>query len=298
MQHTKANLFTALYTALLIFLITQNPFDYHWKSFAPWEIKSYFSLRDGAQNILLFLPLGIALGLSKHVSLIKLVTFSALFSLSIETLQFYNSRHSDIYDVMTNTLGGLSGGIAGILIIKSIRHLRHSHHALSTLCLGILLIPFYWVIAMRSASEPVVLAYAIGLLALPLAQVFSLQYGASTIPKVAVLASSAMALLPVIYINPVYAAISIFSLGCLWHSRLRLALTTHRVTHLIIYLAIAASLAINLGSYLLANNWGWSVATHLRWIELIGLAGLALYHRFFILPSLKHFNATKYFSSS
>lgn len=68
-------------------------------------------IRNTALNILLFVPLGILLPLlwQKYRSLKNTVLFGAALSLSIEVLQIFTYRATDINDIIANTIGTALG---------------------------------------------------------------------------------------------------------------------------------------------------------------------------------------------
>jgi glycopeptide antibiotics resistance protein len=75
---------------------------------------------DTLLNVALFLPLGWLLhraarqyGLAGSTSVLLIVAACALFSLSIETLQYFlDTRYSSILDVAMNTAGAAAGVLA------------------------------------------------------------------------------------------------------------------------------------------------------------------------------------------
>lgn len=75
---------------------------------------SFHNLRDVTTNILLYMPLGLVIGLTlatrRAITLFHLaILFGTLVSLSVEIIQAFIGRVSDWSDVMTNSLGYLIG---------------------------------------------------------------------------------------------------------------------------------------------------------------------------------------------
>ena len=71
-------------------------------------------------NVLLFIPLGMALPLlwKSYGQWWKTLLFGFLFSTAVETLQLFTYRATDVNDLMTNTLGTL----LGFLIARAVLH--------------------------------------------------------------------------------------------------------------------------------------------------------------------------------
>ncbi len=83
------------------------------------------SLRQVLLNILLTLPFGFLIPLiSKNKSIFKtlLITFSV--SLIIEILQPFGGRTSDITDIITNCIGGLTGYVIYLVARKIYRKIK------------------------------------------------------------------------------------------------------------------------------------------------------------------------------
>lgn len=78
-------------------------------------------------NIIMFMPVGFFLAtlVKKEKKFLFVTLYSCLFSIFIESLQYYNGcGSSDINDVIYNTIGGLLGGtiyIFGELVYKKIK---------------------------------------------------------------------------------------------------------------------------------------------------------------------------------
>lgn len=72
---------------------------------------SYFNKLDFYGNIILFIPLGIYIGLmARNISNAKKIAMCTLLSLFFETFQYvFGIGASDISDVITNTIGGIIG---------------------------------------------------------------------------------------------------------------------------------------------------------------------------------------------
>ncbi len=87
------------------------PFDDLLKSRGPAELQIFL-------NVLLFVPFGFFLSLIKKPNIFKITMITLLTSLSIELIQpLLNSyRISDVTDVITNTLGGITGFLLFLLL--------------------------------------------------------------------------------------------------------------------------------------------------------------------------------------
>ena len=81
---------------------------------------------DIVVNVAAFVPLGWCvrrgarqLGLAPRASLVATVVGIALFSWSIETMQYFLAlRFSSIFDVLTNTTGGFAGAVAASVLTR------------------------------------------------------------------------------------------------------------------------------------------------------------------------------------
>lgn len=107
-----------------IFAATISPFNFVLPEGFSWqfiieEFNFVSSIKDYFQNILLFIPLGISLGIiltptQQKIGIILCIIFftSALLSTSVELTQFLlPSRISNLTDIIYNTLGGILGGV-------------------------------------------------------------------------------------------------------------------------------------------------------------------------------------------
>ena len=86
----------------------------------PFDRSRSVILGQMAQNIVLFVPFGMALVLrDRRASLWRVTLVCAAFSLGIEVLQGVagNGRSADITDVLMNALGGASGWALGRLVL-------------------------------------------------------------------------------------------------------------------------------------------------------------------------------------
>ena len=79
-------------------------------------------------NVLLFVPLGFFLPVfwRRFRSFLRTALFGLGFSLSIELLQLFTFRATDINDLMTNTAGTILGWCLGRLILKLFPSIRPS----------------------------------------------------------------------------------------------------------------------------------------------------------------------------
>lgn len=97
-------------------------------------------IENSLLNIILFIPLGLILPfIFKGYTLKKTISFGLLFSLSIEFLQIFTYRLTDINDLITNTLGAL----IGYLIFK-VCHIRSENHSSQDLYLLIIISFLVW----------------------------------------------------------------------------------------------------------------------------------------------------------
>ena len=79
-------------------------------------------------NVLLFVPLGFLLPVlwKRFRSFLWTALFGLGFSLSIELLQLFTFRATDINDLMTNTVGTILGWCLGRLMLKLFPYIRPS----------------------------------------------------------------------------------------------------------------------------------------------------------------------------
>ena len=84
--------------------------------------------RNSLLNILLFVPLGFFLPVlwKRFRSFLWTALFGLGFSLSIELLQLFTFRATDINDLMTNTAGTILGWCLGRLVLKLFPSIRPS----------------------------------------------------------------------------------------------------------------------------------------------------------------------------
>ncbi len=122
-------LYAAPVIALLIVVVSLYPFS-HWRwpvdslgAFLSYPLPYYMTRFDNIANIVLYFPLGLALGLSlrkRHTlmqSIVRASLLCFLLSLSIEFVQqFLAERIASNVDIMSNSLGGLMGAWLGALL--------------------------------------------------------------------------------------------------------------------------------------------------------------------------------------
>ena len=109
-------------------------------NFPPDEINwiPFFWLTEGVrpyiENILLFIPLGFMLPWiwKKYEVLWKTALFGITFSLIIELSQLFNSRITDLDDLLMNTLGALIGWVIFRLLKKHLAKLQDKVSVQST----------------------------------------------------------------------------------------------------------------------------------------------------------------------
>ena len=84
--------------------------------------------RNSLLNVLLFVPLGFFLPVlwKRFRSFLWTGLFGLSFSLTIELLQLFTLRATDINDLMTNTTGTILGWLLGRLVLKLFRSIRPS----------------------------------------------------------------------------------------------------------------------------------------------------------------------------
>ena len=84
--------------------------------------------RNSLLNVLLFVPLGFFLPVlwKRFRSFLWTALFGLSFSLSIELLQLFTFRATDINDLMTNTVGTVLGWLLGRLVLKLFPSIRPS----------------------------------------------------------------------------------------------------------------------------------------------------------------------------
>lgn len=110
-----------LFELMLIFycstIIFRNPRDYSSYNFCPfWSYAEIFSGKyelviENFMNVLVFIPVGLLIGLGfSKWPWWKAVGLGCLFSISIESLQFFSKRgFCEVDDVIHNTLGCVIG---------------------------------------------------------------------------------------------------------------------------------------------------------------------------------------------
>lgn len=82
-------------------------------------------------NVLLFIPLGMALPIlwkDRYNKLVKVLLCGAILSLSIELMQIFTHRLTDINDLITNTAGTIIGYLIYSLLLKNITVLDKCHN--------------------------------------------------------------------------------------------------------------------------------------------------------------------------
>lgn len=122
--HTELYLFFSLYTAAVYYLTGLPDAAYH-----PFDVNVDLRLFVGMAespvssilNIFLFLPLGFFLCLlcDRFVHWKQTMAFGFWMSLTIELLQLFTLRATDVNDLATNTLGAALGGMAAAFLIRA-----------------------------------------------------------------------------------------------------------------------------------------------------------------------------------
>ena len=82
--------------------------------------------KNSLLNVLLFVPLGFILPVlwKQFRPIWKTTLFGLVFSLSIELLQLFTRRATDINDLMTNTAGTILGWCLGRLVLRLFPSIR------------------------------------------------------------------------------------------------------------------------------------------------------------------------------
>lgn len=102
-----------------------------------WDMLSYDGISGGINfipfqsegvttyilNIIMFMPLGFLLPLiwAEYRSFLKTAIVGLFFSLAIEICQLFNLRHTDVDDLLMNTLGAMLGYVIWYLFHKVIK---------------------------------------------------------------------------------------------------------------------------------------------------------------------------------
>ena len=142
-------MFAVFFMTLTLLLLTLNPFNLQMPVGA--FIWHFFSEFDFFMNILLFLPLGMALRHAQKFNHWQAVLYAALISCIAELAQLYiPARYSGLMDIISNALGAYLGFVVWGLAAKQRLHMLPA-------LLIILLTPLGWIAAMRSllSSTPI-----------------------------------------------------------------------------------------------------------------------------------------------
>ena len=135
-----------VYLVLLVWLILlklQFSFtalqDARYVNFIPFyyteQASSSFHISEVMNNLLVFAPFGIFLGILKNDTwfLHKIIGI-AIFSLALETAQFaFAIGRADITDVISNTLGGMLGILLYAILLKIFKNKKKLDGVLTTL---------------------------------------------------------------------------------------------------------------------------------------------------------------------
>ncbi len=137
----------AAYFVGLILMATLAPFDFDWLAARSFPMLQ-FNLPDMAQNILLFLPLGVVFAQSRRINLMGAALLGAALSASVEFAQLsIIGRSSNGVDVLTNCTGAAVGWSYGARLSRGLTHPAHE------LILAFMLLPVCWVLALRAALQ-------------------------------------------------------------------------------------------------------------------------------------------------
>jgi VanZ like family len=140
-------LYAVAYFVVAVLLATLAPFDFHWLSAGTWPAWRA-NVSDIAQNILLFLPLGLILAQIKDARVGHALVLGLILSASVEFAQLsLIGRSSNFVDIVTNTNGALAGWIYGHMLRRS------GVTDAAGLVFSLMILPLCWVIAMRTDRE-------------------------------------------------------------------------------------------------------------------------------------------------
>lgn len=107
----------------------------------------FFSDRSTILNVFLFIPLGLFLPVlrSKFRFFLPTVLFGLVMSATIEMLQIFTLRATDINDLLTNTLGTALGYIVSRFLLKLFPQfiLSEETNELKTIFISVLLVMFF-----------------------------------------------------------------------------------------------------------------------------------------------------------
>ena len=131
--------FLIFYCCLAPLLLTLNPFQFQ-TQIGGWEAE--IQLKDIAQNIFLFLPVGAAFWLVTRRGILMALVVGVALSLLIETGQLYLAgRNSSLIDLGANSLG--AG--AGALMARGVYRWARDEDLLG---LSFMILPAAWIIAL------------------------------------------------------------------------------------------------------------------------------------------------------
>lgn len=148
-----------IYMCLIILIFTLSPFDFR----MPDRIRIFWILnfRDFITNIILFVPVGFLLTLSRRSNkdslMVKTLVYGLLFSLLIESAQqFLPNRFPQVSDIITNGLGAWLGGFIFIQLQKYTSKEQTGKVFVTELPLMniiYLLIPLMWINGLANAGD-------------------------------------------------------------------------------------------------------------------------------------------------
>jgi len=249
-------MFAIFYSTLALLLLTLNPFNPQLPT-TPF-IWQFLSWLDVGQNILAFMPLGMALQQSGRFSHNSALLYGLLLSTLIEVCQLWLPlRYSGLFDILSNAAGAGLGSLIWIYVRKQTSQAKL---ALSSM----MLLPLCWIIALRNATSSD-WSYFLGL------EVFLglfLLHRANANMSISMV-WSVMAVAPLFSIKPTLELSFLFIL-------LLPLLTQQKYFTQHVCLKIAGTifslmLFLNI-LWLYHNVWTWDVSMNLRWIELLLLA--------------------------
>ncbi|MEE9329422.1 MAG: VanZ family protein [Parvularculaceae bacterium] len=250
--------FLIFYCCLAPLLLTLNPFQFQ-TQIGGWEAE--IQLKDIAQNILLFLPVGAAIWLVTKRGIISVFAAGFALSLLIETLQlFLIGRNSSLIDLGANSLGALAGGFLAMRLVQSARDE-------DLLGLSFMILPAAWIIALRVLNNP---NHGVLMVPLCVALVALLTIGLTNTRVAITIGYCGLLIIALAVMSPLGAGLAIGATGLsIW------AMPKFTQTNQARALVVALGLTV-LGVVAASGIWNigdaprpWRVSTNLRWMELL-----------------------------
>jgi VanZ family protein len=272
--------FPSLYIAFALLQATLLPYDFYWPSSLHWPIW-YFDVRDVAQNVLVFFPLGVVLVGATGGKTLRSIGLAALLSAGIEIAQlFIVGRNSNVQDVVSNTLGAVAGIIYVAMFVPDVAQQSFR------LSLGMMIAPLCWIVAFRSLENPGLswLVLPLGIAALTLLSKIRVKFAGAAVWLIA-------ACVPMIYLGRDNALFSIFNLAitpglmvaavlvaslCVFH---RLPVLVNPVSLILCGVTFVLFAVDGMWLATVVRPINWHFMSHLHWIDAVMsflLAGFGL----------------------